>query len=130
MSQHGGADENRVCKFQLVAPPWKGAKGNVVDPTLERVYNDNALHILAPHRPEGPVIRTYNFPTENLQGGVEEIMSHMEDIYRDQDHSFKLNINLGFILRNRNIVEYRYYIPYSNLYLFRTPSPITVASGL
>ena len=50
MSQHGGADDNCVCKFQLVAPPWKGAKGNVVDPTLERVYNDNALHILAPHR--------------------------------------------------------------------------------
>ena len=66
VSQHGGAEQNGAQNFQLVAPPWKDAQGNVVDQGLERVYNDNALHILPPHRTVGPVIRTYNFPTENL----------------------------------------------------------------
>ena len=125
MSQHGGAEQNGAQNFQLVAPTWKDAQGNVVDQGLERVYNDNALHILAPHRTAGPIIRTCNFPTKNLQGGVRKIMSHIEDIYREQHHSFKLNINLGFILRNRNTGEYCYYMPYSNSYLFQTPYTIT-----
>ena len=125
VSQHGGADvANNVQNFQLVAPPWADAQGNVVDPALERVYNDNVLHIRAPHE-RGEVVQRYNFPTENLQGGVEEIMSHIEDIYREQNNSFKLNMNLGFIMRNRKTGEYRYYIPYANSYLFQTPHTIT-----
>ena len=52
-------------------------------------------------------------------------MSHIEDIYREQNNSFKLNMNLGFIMRNRKTGEYRYYIPYANSYLFQTPHTIT-----
>ena len=70
-----------------MAPPWKDAQGSVVDPALERVYNDTALHIRAPHT-YGEVVQRYNFPTENLQGGEEEIMSHIEDIYREQNNEF------------------------------------------
>ena len=71
------------------------------------------------------MVKSYNYPTENLEGGVDEIMSHVEDIYQQQNNSFKLNINRGFILRNSETGEYCYYIPYSNSYLFPTPYTIT-----
>ena len=124
ITQHGRGDgQNNVENFQLQFPPWEDDEGNVVDQELERVYNDNAVHINAPHR-RGEVVQNYNFPTENLQGGVDEIMSHIEDIYQEQTNSFRLNMSFGFILRNRQTGEYRYYIPYTNSYLFNSAYPI------
>ena len=122
MTQHGGGDGAQ--NFNLVDPPWKNSQGETIDPAFEAAYTDNLTHIMAPHR-EGEVVKSYNYPTENLHGGVDEIMSHIEDIYENQNNSFKLNINLGFILRNQKNGAYRYHIPYGNSYLFRTPFTIT-----
>ena len=122
VTQHGGGDGAQ--NFNLVDPPWKNSQGETIDPAFEAAYTDNLTHIMAPHR-EGEVVKSYNYPTENLHGGVDEIMSHIEDIYENQNNSFKLNINLGFILRNRKNGAYRYHIPYGNSYLFRTPFTIT-----
>ena len=113
VTQHGGGD--RAQNFDLVSPPWKNAQGETIDLAFEAAYTNNLTHIMAPHR-EGEVVKSYNFPTENLQGGVDEIMSHIENIYEDQSKTFKLNINLGFILRNRKDGTYHYYIPYQNSY--------------
>ena len=107
-----------------MSPPWKNSQGETIDPAFEAAYTNNLTHIMALHT-EGEIVKSYNFPTENLQGGVDEIMSHIENIYDDQSKSFKLNINLGFILRNRKDGTYRYYIPYQNSYLFQTPFTIT-----
>ena len=124
VSQHGGGDPNALQQFELTSPPWKNEEGVTVDTSLEQVYNDNALHILAPHR-DGEVVKKYNFPTDNLQGGLEEIMSHIEKIYEKENQSFKINLNFGFILQDKTSGEYRYYIPYANSYLFERPFVVT-----
>ena len=129
ITQHGGGDGENLQRFQLDSPPWLDAEGNVVDSKMERVYNDNALHILAPHK-RGEVVQNYNFPTENLQGGIDEIMSHIEEIYNTEENSFRINMSFGFILRNRESGEYRYYIPYTNSYLFQTPHVVTRRGSL
>ena len=73
-------------------PPWLNEQGEVINENLRRVYDNNGLHILAPHT-EGEGVRNYNFPTDNLRGGVEEIMDGVEGIYRKENNSFKLNLN-------------------------------------
>ena len=113
----------------MINPPWLNEEGEVIDENLHRVYDNNRLHILAPHT-EGEGVRNYNFPTDALRGGVEEIMDRVEGIYRNENNSFKLNLNLGFIMRNRQTGEYRYFVPYANSYLLNTPYVISDRASL
>ena len=122
VSQHGGGAVAQ--NFNLVSPPWKDQQGHIIDPLMEACYTNNLTHIMADHQ-RGPVVKSYNFPTENLQGGVDEIMCHIEDIFEEQSNSFKLNINLVCILKNCKDHSYRYYIAYANSYLFKFPFTVT-----
>ena len=130
VTQHGGAEVNALQQeVELVNPPWLNKQGEVIDESLQRVYDNNRLHILAPHT-EGEGVRNYNFPTDDLRGGVDEIMNRVENIYQTENNSFKLNLNLGFIMRNRETGEYRYFIPYANSYLLHSPQTITDRASL
>ena len=66
---------NKQENFSLENPPWENEEGEITDRLLKDVYEANLGHIL--RRNEiGKVLRHYNFPTENLKGGVQEIMNH------------------------------------------------------
>lgn len=79
-------------------------------------YNVNRNHILQQHRQEraGTV---YNFPTSDLQD-PDELERHLNEIFDSQSNAFRLNLSIGTILQNVNDGSFRYFIPYSNEFVF------------
>ena len=63
---------------------------------LRRVYIANRDHILAPDE-EGEMRKIYNFQTNNVHGGYREIRGHVQQIFNDQDNSFRINLGFGMI---------------------------------
>ena len=112
-----------------------GPDDSVVEPDFKKVYEVNKRHIFRAHS-LGKVVQSYNFPTENLSGGVDEIMGHLEDlcrfdcVYKNQKNAFKINLNLGFILRDKISNERRSYIPFKNSYIFDKPQRVTSSKSL
>ena len=123
-NQHGFGEKNTTSNFKLTNPPWLGENGELVDKQLKEVYESNRRHIYADNN-IGKVLRSYNFPTNNLSGGVDEIMNHLKEIYEKQKSSFKVNINLGFILRDKLTGQLRFFIPFKNSYLLSKPYLVT-----
>ena len=106
-SQHGNANDLQQFDVDL---------GD--DAGLKREYDINRTHILAGHREnrEGAV---YNFPTNDLRGGVQELREQLEDIYNRESNAFRLNIAVGMILRDIETGDERYFIPLDNEMLFQ-----------
>ena len=46
------------------------------------------------------------------------MMSHLEEIFQDNQFCFKVNISLGLILQHRDTGVFRYFVPYHNETLF------------
>ena len=113
MSQHGNA--NNLQDFDVDLGDDLG---------LQREYNINRSHILAPHRlnENGAV---YNFPTNDLRGGVTEIRNHLNEIFNQESNAFRLNVAVGMILRNIETGEERYFIPLDNELVFPTAETIS-----
>ncbi len=107
------------------APPWVNLDGTV-DIQLKKEYDLNRNHIYRNHRIRN-YKSVYNFPTNDLQGGLGELMEQLEQIYSKQDTVFKVNISLGLILRRVDAGDsddddvYRYFIPFDNSTLFSYP---------
>ena len=78
----------------------------------------------------GKIRHTYNFPTDNLSGGVGEILKHVTQIFEKETDSFKLNIAFGFVMRNKETGQLRYYVPYENVNLFPKPFAVTDSKSL
>ena len=64
------------------------------------------------------LVFTYNFPSNNLNGKLHEIISQLNDVVRQEPNAFKFNISVGMILKHRETDEYRYFIPYLNSTIF------------
>ena len=113
MSQHGNANNLQNFNVDL---------GD--DVALQREYDINRLHILAPHRQteHGAV---YNFPTNDLRDGVDEIRHHLEYIYEHESNAFRLNVAVGLILRDIETGQERYFIPLNNELLFDTAETVS-----
>ena len=122
---HGGAheDELEVAPWRD-HPPWIDDAGNVNN-ELHDVFRANRRHILAHHRLAG-ISSTYNFPTSNLSGGINELTRHLRVIYEQENESFKINLSFGVVLRQVETGAYRYFVPYDNNTVF--PSPISISS--
>ena len=114
-SQHGGA-QNKLQKFNV--------KLQGENSQLREEYDNFRAHILAPHRRSrnGTV---YNFPTNDLEGGMQEVTQHLNSIYSSESNAFRVNVALGMILRDLQTGETRYFIPYENEMLFDTPQAIS-----
>ncbi|KAJ8314770.1 hypothetical protein KUTeg_006920 [Tegillarca granosa] len=98
--------------------PWENENGTV-DEALREVYETAEPIILEEHRP-GPVVSTYNFPIDNGIS-IQQLMQFTEDIYRREQHAFRLNLVFGVILQNRETSSYRYFRPYNNYTVLDTP---------
>ena len=111
LNQHGlGEDELHPLPWvDESEAPWHGEDGE--DSRMRDVYQTNRPHILRSHDPSR-VAGQYNYPTNNLNGGVEGIMEHLRSIMDIEISSFKMNLALGYILRNIETEEYKYLIPF------------------
>ena len=98
---------------------------------MQRVYDANRPHILANHS-QNSKPNTYNFPTNNLENGIDELRDHLYSIDDNNNDkgTYKINLALGMILRHANTGEFRYFIPYRNEMLFDTPYVISRRANL
>jgi hypothetical protein len=119
MQQHGQGDVNLEFPFEE-QPPWENDNGELVNEKLKNIYFTNAEHILKNNETKSTV-NLYNFPTNNLKQGSQELETHLRKVYENEKSAFKVNLSLGFILKNKETGEYRYYIPYKNNELFNQP---------
>lgn len=110
------------------AAPWQNDDGED-DNELRHVYEVNEGLILRGHE-HGQVKSEYNFPTQDLEGGVDEVMNHLGHVYQDEDNAFKVNVVLGMILKNTDTEEYRYFVPYENSTLFEKSLMVTNSQSL
>ena len=112
MEHHRTATELQTVPWDDGIAPWE--RPHQTDgKKLQHEYEINSPHILSADR-EGILKMEYNFPTDDLRGGLDEIMENIHTIFRKEDHAFNFNITLGMILHNMETGEYRYYIPYLN----------------
>ncbi len=140
---HGGADVPPLQRPPWDVPPWIREDGSI-DEEFQQVYVANERHILRNHRRSNHT-HIYNFPTNDLQGGIQELSEHLEYIFLEQRRTFKVNISFGLILRrisddppsdnppssdpnNSDELDeaeqrgrYRYFIPYRNSNVFPHP---------
>ncbi len=107
--------------------PWDEEDGRV-DEELKVCYQTNSPLILEPHS-IGPVISTFNFAVRPDMN-VEDIGRHLLHIYDRQQHSFRINISLGMILRHVETGELRYFRPFSNQSVFDEPIYVTKRSDV
>ena len=114
MTQHGGNDLYEIPQFVE----------DLNNPELQAEYAMNRRHILAGDE-DTDLKKVYNFPTNNLNGGFNEIRGHLHQIYNDQEHAFRINFSFGMILQNTETGEYRYYIPYFNNKILHFPFTIS-----
>ena len=123
--QHGGALQERPWRAEahLDEPPWGEP---VRDDALRQIYEGNQNIILADAKINRGRKDVYNLPTNNLRDGIGELWDKLDDIFVDQNQSFKVNMSLGIILRNIDNGEYRYFAPQTNETLF--PSPFLIGS--
>ena len=92
------------------------------DPALLKLYRDNKHIIQRGHR-KGKVSEEYNYEINNNLTYA-EMNDQINEIYNNQSHSFKLNISFGYVLRNTETNELRFYYPEQNDVIFSTPVPI------
>ena len=114
MSHHGGNDVYEI-------PPYVEDLNN---PELQAEYAINRHHILAGDE-DSDLKKVYNFPSNNLHRGFNEIRGHLTQIYNDQENAFRINFSFGMILQNTETGEYRYYITYFNNKILHFPFTIS-----
>ena len=114
MTQHGSGEDLQQFDHEI----------DRSDEELSQVYDANLAHILGSHRDRDGG-RLYNFPVNGLSDNMSEISSHLNDIERNEDHSFKINLAVGMILRRGDEIRYRYFIPHENEMVLDAPVLIT-----
>ena len=99
-----------------IDPPWITRDEDGVpaeDSAFKKIYIENRETIQASHD-MGNIRGVYNFPTNDFNGETEVLRPHLDQILSHEDHSFKINLAFGIILRNIDSGEYRYYTAYYN----------------
>jgi len=101
-------------------PPWL-EDGNV-NLEFKETYERYEAYIRYNDDTSRDVYNTYNFPTNDLDGGVDEIMEKLTDVATQQSKSFVIQINFGYITENLDDLEqpYKYFgVVYGRGYLRR-----------
>lgn len=101
--QHGGSElQNEPWLERNAPPPWSEAGHNFHD-----LYRGNRAVILAPRRKIGKLKEQYNFPTDNLRKGADEISNAITSIFNDifnlPKKNFKNMLNLKKIILQKRV---------------------------
>ena len=95
--------------------PWEGdvQLRNVYFRNFNLIRDSDQVH----RRP-----RTYNRYLSGEKTTLNEAMDHaIEDVYRRQNHSFKINLSFSAIFQNRETREYKFYYASNNTKLLDKP---------
>ena len=100
-------------------PPWDAIPdpdGKPEEPMLKVEYLLNRSEILRrnDHNPEGP-IGVYNFPTNDLPGGAEDLVRFLEEVNQMQERTYKCTISISLMLYNTTTDRYRFFAGYEPL---------------
>ena len=115
-----------------IAAPWitTDEHGNTSrDVGFEKIYHDNRDTIQSTHD-IGNIRGVYNFPTNDFNGETEVLRPHLDQILSNEDHSFKVNLAFGIILKHLDTGEYRYYTAYYNNTVLDLPYRIENANDI
>ena len=113
----------------LQSPPWDEGEDPFRDlprgEELREQYDLNRAFILAPHRLNNAIKKIYNFPVDE-QITDQDISSHMNYIFNQQERGYKLNFSVGLILERvgENDREMRYFRPAANTQVLSLPVTI------
>ena len=110
-----------------LTPPWE--KQGEIDEKFKEVYLDNKEFILSPHIP-GKIRMTYNFPTNNLEGGVDELIRYVHTVMETETKCVKMELSMGIILYHTEEKKYRYFAPNTNNKLIEKPVALSNANDL
>ena len=94
-----------------------------MDPSLRKLYRDNNHIIHRGHR-RGKLSEEFNYEIDN-DITYDTFDEHLDDIYKKQTKSFKLNMSVGYVLRHTETKELRFYYPQKNDTIMSTPSVIS-----
>ena len=124
------AGNNTIIKCALQPLPWGGDEQLPWDGdnAFREVYEANSSHILDNDH-LGPIHSVYNFPLTN-DVDHNQLVRMAEDINRQQQRAFRLNLVFGTILQNRETSRYRYFVPYNNNGIFERPLYISRRADL
>ena len=113
----------------LQSPPWENGE----DPfhnlprgeDIREQYELNRAFILAPHRLNQPIKKIYNFPIDE-HVTEQDIFSHMNYIFNQQQRGYKLNFSVGLILERVSDTDQdmRYFRPAANTQVLSLPMSI------
>ena len=98
--------------------PWVDSTGKV-DESLKKTYETN-FSLIKESTQGKELSACYNFPIPH-DFDVSDIVDLTHNIYNKQKHAFRINIIFGYILRNNETGEYRYFKPYENEEVFDFP---------
>ncbi len=118
----GYGTDTQVSPYTPGQEPWIG------DSALEDVYHRYRHVILGPHRKQ-TVRHIFNFPVLP-DVSSSELRQLTRDVEGRMDTTFRFNVALGVILRNRHTGEYRYFHPDENVSLLPAPLAIYDAESL
>ncbi len=108
--------------------PWV-ENGVVVDKELEKIYQKYIPLILRKSYMLNNSQGNLNFPLTN-NFTLEQLMGFVEQIYKQQQQTFKINLCFGFILKEKVTGAYRYFVPYANEAVLDAPLYISKFSDL
>ncbi len=92
--------------------PWVRDDGSV-NGDLKKIYLNNA-HIVERGHVRYQLYDEYNFRL-NQDFRVEiDMRSHLDQIYKDQDHAFKINLAFTVVLKHKHDGQYRFYYAHDN----------------
>ena len=110
-------------------PPWENnEESQEFNQELKQTYELHENLILQSNR-NSEADAVYNYPVDNSVS-IEEVMGQAEDIFDDQNNSFKINLSLGLILYNNTTSKFRYFKPYSSDFLLSRPVAINSENSL
>ena len=93
------------------------------DPALKQLYKNNRHIIKRGHR-KGKLSQEYNYEINN-DITYFNIDNHLNEIYNQQTKSFKINMSFGYVLRNIETAELRFYYPQQNDTVLSSPASIS-----
>ena len=103
-----------------LSPPWEDNDEQEHLADIKRTYEQHKHLILKQRKTKGKVKTSYNFPVPD-HISVDDMMSHLDEIYEDNQNCFKINISIGLLLQHLDSGSIRYFVPYHNETVFTVP---------
>ena len=88
--------------------------------SFDSCYSANQSNIVSKVK-HGLLQHTYQF---ELKGGLDQVATHIEQIFKDKLQTYKINVSFGYILKGATTEEYTFFHQSQNNCLLPTPKLI------